>query len=156
MCAESKETELSPSFTPHNERLHGRLRCMAVAHQHKVQSPMKEPILQQASCTHRTRQRHFAIADAYNVPRSHTKTSSHDLFTGPLTPAPITDGSSWSPISHTVPTAKPTRKISAIVNSAIIQNSTLTSFFWHAGPPQYVVFVLPSLVFCDEAEHWQV
>ncbi|KAI7327019.1 hypothetical protein KC326_g19 [Hortaea werneckii] len=57
------------------------------------------------------------------------------LALGPLTPAPITEGSSSPPISQTLPTAKLIRKTRPMLKSASIQNSTLTSRFWHALPP---------------------
>ena len=79
----------------------------------------------------------------------------YDLFTGPLTPAPITLGSSSSPMLHTCPTAKLTRPTSPTVNKAISQNCTLTSFFWHAGPPQYVVLTRPLPSSFVVALHWQ-
>ena len=67
---------------------------------------------------------------------------------GPATPAPITLGNSSSPILYSSPTPQLVVAARPMPNTASNQNCTLISFFWHAGPPQYTVFVFPSLS-CD-------
>jgi hypothetical protein len=54
------------------------------------------------------------------------------------TPAPITPGSFSSPMLYSMPMLQPMTATIAIVKPARSQNGALTSFFWHAPPPQCV------------------
>lgn len=55
------------------------------------------------------------------------------------TPAPITPGSFSSPMLYSIPILHPISPTMATVKDARSQKGTLTSCFWHAPPPQYVV-----------------
>jgi hypothetical protein len=66
---------------------------------------------------------------------------------GPLTPAPITLGNSWLPISYNMPSPKEMMPMMPTVVPARSQKGNTTSFLWHAAPPNVVVFLVPSLFF---------
>lgn len=58
------------------------------------------------------------------------------FFTGPLTPAPMTLGSSSLPIEYNMPMPDDTKNARTTPLKTKSQNGTEMSRFWQAGPPQ--------------------
>src|SRR3954469_6576348 len=105
-----------------------------------------KPILTKGSHCDSTRIPHILTKRYLRTPDIQSSHSTNPYFlVGPLTPAPITLGSSSFPMENSIPIPLLIKKVSKIPVPTKSQNGCETSFFWQAGPPQYVVFTRVSM-----------